>query len=158
MSQIISRRLHLIKNSLFDHNIFPDGSIVVASKHCENVQDLLVCGDRYNIIQYKTWFDSLFPINSNHEVSNVSHVTVLLQVYHISFAMLAEESVIYVGTALALHQMLPIWLIAKNVKSKVLGPKFHENQDYITIKVISRRMFILARLQLILLINAVMRK
>ena len=88
----------------------------------------------------------------------MSHVTILLQVYHISFAMLAEESVIYVGTALALHQMLPIWLIVKNVKSKVLGPKFHENQDYITIKVISRRMFILARLQLILLINAVMRK
>ena len=88
----------------------------------------------------------------------MSHVTILLQVYHILFAMLAEESVIYVGTALALHQMLPIWLIAKNVKSKVLGPQFHENQDYITIKVISRRMFILARLQLILLINAVMRK
>ena len=88
----------------------------------------------------------------------MSHVTILLQVYHISFAMLAEESVIYVGTALALHQMLPIWLIAKNVKSKVLGPQFHENQDYITIKVISRRMFILARLQLVLLTNAVMRK
>ena len=54
VSQIIIRRLNLIKNSLFHHNIFPDGSIVVASKHCENVQDLLVCGDRYNIIQYKT--------------------------------------------------------------------------------------------------------
>ena len=53
VSQIIIRRLNLIKNSLFHHNIFPDGSIVVASKHCENVQDLLVCGDRYNIINIK---------------------------------------------------------------------------------------------------------
>ena len=57
------------------------------------------------------------------------------------------ESITYVGIALALNQMLYVWHIAKNVKGKVLAPQFHGNQDYITIKVISRRMFVLTRLQ-----------
>ena len=72
--------------------------------------------------------------------------------------MLLEESITFVGIALALHQMLHIWRIAKNVKSKVLGPQFHGNQDCVTMKVISRRMFVLARLQHILLMNVVMWK
>ena len=72
--------------------------------------------------------------------------------------MLLEESITYVGIALALHQMLHIWHVAKNVKSKVLGPQFHGNQDCVTMKVISRRMFVLARLQHILLMNVVMWK
>ena len=50
-----------------------------------------------------------------------------------------------------------IWHIAKNVKSKVLDPHFHGSQDYVTRKVISRRMFVLARLRHILLMNVVMR-
>ena len=72
--------------------------------------------------------------------------------------MLLEESITYAGLALALHQMLYIWHNAKNVRSKVLVPQVHGNQDYVTIKVISRRMFVLARLQHILLINVVIRK
>ena len=36
VSQIINRHLHLIKNSLFLHNIFPDGFILVANKFCQN--------------------------------------------------------------------------------------------------------------------------
>ena len=63
--------------------------------------------------------------------------------------MVLEESITFVGIALPMHPMLYIWHIAKNVKSKVLGPQFHGNQDYITTKLISRRMFVLARLQLI---------
>ena len=43
--------------------------------------------------------------------------------------------------------MLHIWHIARNVKSQVLGPQFHGNQDYVTIKVKSRRMFVLEELQ-----------
>ena len=49
VSQIINRQLHLIKNSPFLHNISPDGSILVANKRCQNFEDLLVCGDPYNI-------------------------------------------------------------------------------------------------------------
>ena len=49
MSQIINRQLHLIKNSLFLHNIFPDGSILVDNKGCPNFKDLLVRGNPYNI-------------------------------------------------------------------------------------------------------------
>ena len=49
VSQIINRGLHLIKNSPFLHNTFPDGSILVASKRCKNFKDLLVRGDPYNI-------------------------------------------------------------------------------------------------------------
>ena len=49
MSQIINRHLHLIKNSLLLHNIFPVGSKLVANKRCQNLKDLLVRGDSYNI-------------------------------------------------------------------------------------------------------------
>ena len=49
MSQIINRHLNLIKNSPFLHNIFPDGSILVVNKRCQNLKDLLVRGDPYNI-------------------------------------------------------------------------------------------------------------
>ena len=49
MSQSINRHLDLIKNSPFLHNIFPDGSILVANKRCQNLRDLLVRGDPYNI-------------------------------------------------------------------------------------------------------------
>ena len=59
---------------------------------------------------------------------------------------------------LAVHRMLYISHTAKNVKSKVLGPQLHGNQDYVTIKVISRRMFVLARLRRILLMNVAIRK
>ena len=69
--------------------------------------------------------------------------------------MLLEESITYVGIALALHQMLYMSYIAKNVSSKVLGPQFHGHQVYLTIKAISRRMFVLERLQRILLMNVV---
>ena len=47
--QIINRHLHLIKNSPFLHNIFPHGSILVTNKHYQNLKDLLVSGDPYNI-------------------------------------------------------------------------------------------------------------
>ena len=47
--EIIIRRLHLINNSPFLHNIFPDGSILDANKRCENVKGLLIRGDPYNI-------------------------------------------------------------------------------------------------------------
>ena len=63
--------------------------------------------------------------------------------------MLLKGSIIFVAIALALHQMLQIWHIAKTVKGTVLGPQFHGNQDYVTIKFIARRTFVLARLQLI---------
>ena len=49
VSQIINRHLHLIKNSPFLHNIFPDGSILVAKKRCQSLKDLLVRSDPYNI-------------------------------------------------------------------------------------------------------------
>ena len=49
VSQIINRHLHLIKNSPFLHNIFPDGFTLVANKHCPNLKDILVCGHPYNI-------------------------------------------------------------------------------------------------------------
>ena len=48
VSQIINNHLHLIKNSPFLHNIFSDGSILVANKRCQNLKDLLVRGDRCN--------------------------------------------------------------------------------------------------------------
>ena len=48
MSQVIICCLHLINNSRFFHNIFPDGLILVAKKR-ENIKDLLICGDPYNI-------------------------------------------------------------------------------------------------------------
>ena len=48
VSHIINRHLHLIKNSPFLHNIFPDGSIFVANKRCHNLKDLLICGDPHN--------------------------------------------------------------------------------------------------------------
>ena len=76
---------------------------------------------------------ALSTINRNHAVRNVFHMILL-------------------------HKMLHIWHIAKNGKSKLLGPQFHGNQDYLTIKVISRRTFVLVRLQLFLLMNVVMRK
>ena len=49
VSQIINRHLQLIKNSPFLHNIFPDGCTLVANKRCQNLKDLLVHGDPYNI-------------------------------------------------------------------------------------------------------------
>ena len=49
VSQIINRHLHLIKNSPFLLSILPDGSILVANKRCQNLKDLLVRGDPYNI-------------------------------------------------------------------------------------------------------------
>ena len=45
----INRHLRLIKNSPFLHNIFLDGSILVANKSFQNLKNLLVCGDTYNI-------------------------------------------------------------------------------------------------------------
>ena len=101
---------------------------------------------------------TLYPTNSNHAVRNVTCVIILLQVNHMCFPVLLEESITYIRIALALHQILYTWHIKKNVKNKVLGPPFPRNQDYITIKVISRRMLVLARLQHILLMNVVMRK
>ena len=53
--------------------------------------------------------------------------------------MLLEESITYVGMVLALHQMLYIWYIAKNVKSKALGPQFHGNQSHMIKNVCSCR-------------------
>ena len=64
MCQIINRHLHFIRNSIFLHNIIPDGSILLANKHCQNFKDLLVRSDPYNIKydstdiiphQYKPW-------------------------------------------------------------------------------------------------------
>ena len=49
VSQVINRHLHVIKNSSFLRSIFPDGSILVANKRCQNVKDLLVRVVRYNI-------------------------------------------------------------------------------------------------------------
>ena len=49
VSQSINHHLDLIKKSPFLHNIFPDGSILVASERCQNLKDLLVRGDPYNI-------------------------------------------------------------------------------------------------------------
>ena len=72
--------------------------------------------------------------------------------------MLLEEGITYVGLAVALHQILCIWDIAKKIKSKVLDPQFHRNQDYVSIKLISRKILVPARLQLILLMDVVMRK
>ena len=46
----------------------------------------------------------------------------------------------------------------KKCKNQDVGPQFHGNRDHVTIKVISKRMFVLARLQRILLMNVVMRK
>ena len=48
VSQIINRQFHLIKNSPFLHNIFPDCSVLVANKGCPNFKDSLVHGDPYN--------------------------------------------------------------------------------------------------------------
>ena len=47
--QIINRHLHLIKNSKFLHNIFPDNFILVANKSCQNFKDLLISSDPYII-------------------------------------------------------------------------------------------------------------
>ena len=41
--------MYLIKKSPFLHNIFSDGSILAANKRCQNLKDLLVRGDTYNI-------------------------------------------------------------------------------------------------------------
>ena len=49
VSQMINFHMNLIKNSPFLHNIFPDGSILVAKKRCQNLKDLLLCGDPCNI-------------------------------------------------------------------------------------------------------------
>ena len=49
MSQIINRHLHLIKNSPFLHNIFPDGSTLAVNERCQNLKDLLARGDQCNI-------------------------------------------------------------------------------------------------------------
>ena len=49
VSQIINRHLHLMKNSPFLHNIFPDGLVLVAKKHHQNLKNLLLCADLYNI-------------------------------------------------------------------------------------------------------------
>ena len=51
VSQIIDRHLHLIRISSFFHNIFPDGSILVANKRCQNWKNLLNRGYPYNIKQ-----------------------------------------------------------------------------------------------------------
>ena len=40
---------NLIKNSPFLHTLFPDGSILVANKSCQNLKDLLAYGNPYNI-------------------------------------------------------------------------------------------------------------
>ena len=49
MSQIINRHFCIINNSPFLHNIFRNGSILVANKCCQNLKDLLVRGNRYKI-------------------------------------------------------------------------------------------------------------
>ena len=49
MSQIINRHLHLIKNSPFLHNLFPEDSTLVANKRCQNLKNLLIRGHPYNI-------------------------------------------------------------------------------------------------------------
>ena len=49
VSHIINPHLHLIKNSPFLQDIFPDGSILIANKRCQNHKDLLVLDDSYNI-------------------------------------------------------------------------------------------------------------
>ena len=49
VSQIINSHLYLIKNSPFLQNVFSDGSILSANKCCQNLKDLLVRGDPYNI-------------------------------------------------------------------------------------------------------------
>ena len=86
MSQTINRHLHLFKNSLFLHSIFPDGSILVTNKRCQNLKDLLVRGDPYNIKhdfthiilhQYKPCgkkCDSCdnFVVNQSHVISNAT--------------------------------------------------------------------------------------
>ena len=48
-SQIINRHLHLIKNSPFLYNIFPNGSLLVTNKRCQKLKNLYVCGDPYSI-------------------------------------------------------------------------------------------------------------
>ena len=124
VSQIINRHLHLIKNSPFCHNIFPDYSTLVANKRCQNLKDLLVRCDPYNVKhdltdiiphQYKPYgkkCDSCdnFAASQSSVISNAT-----------------EESIKYAGIALALHEMLYILDIAKNAKSKVLAPQFHGN-------------------------------
>ena len=108
-------------------------------------------------IENMIWL-TLSSINTNDVVKNVTHVMILLQVSHIWFPILLGKSITYIKEELALHQTLYIWHIAKNVKSNVLGPQFYGNQNHVTIKVISRRTFVLAKLLLILMMNVAMRK
>ena len=114
MSQIINRQFYLIKNSLFLHNIFPYGSILVDNKWCPNFKDLLVRGNPYNI---KHDLTDTVPNEYKPCSKNVSCVIILLEVNHIWISMLLEESIAYIEIVLALNQMLYIWHIATNVTS-----------------------------------------
>ena len=49
LSEIINRHMSLTKNLPFIHKILPDGSILVAHKHCQNLKNLLDRDDLYNI-------------------------------------------------------------------------------------------------------------
>ena len=99
---------NLIKNSPFLHTFFPDGSILVANKRCQNLKDLLVYGNPYNI---------------KHDLTDIVP-----------------------------HQCKPCGEKCDSCDN------FFVSQSYVTIKVISRRMFVLPRLQHILLMDVVMRK
>ena len=80
MSQIINGHLYLIENSPFLHNIFPDGSVLVANKRCQNLKDLLVCGDPYNIKHDLT--DIISHQCKPCVVRNVTLMIILWQVNH----------------------------------------------------------------------------
>ena len=80
VSQIINRHLYLIENLPFLHNIFPDGSILVANKRCQNLKDLLVCGDPYNIKHDLT--DIVSHQCKPCVVRNVTLMIILWQVNH----------------------------------------------------------------------------
>ena len=59
-----------------------------------------------------------------------------------------RKSITYVGIALALHQILYIWHVPKKCKKQGGNfiSQFRGNQDYVTMKVKSRTMFVLAGL------------
>ena len=153
MSQIINRHFCIINNSPFLHNIFRNGSILVANKCCQNLKDLLVRGNRYKIKHNLTDIiphqcrpcgkkkdsrDS-FDASQSYVISNATG-----RKYYIRRdSPYSTSNVVY---------------MAYCKKCKKFSPEFHGNQDYVTIKVISRRMLVLARLQHILLMNVVMRK
>ena len=50
ISSIINKHYHLIKNTPNLQKLYPNGSILVANKRAENLKQLLVRGDPYNII------------------------------------------------------------------------------------------------------------